>query len=111
MLIDDATEDDISLKLVNFTKKVSVDKARYQQEITKLEQTIQDLRAANESSLKSSVSSSSSDSVVLQETLDSVNGENDEVCDLFSFNALVDVNLISYSSGNKFSTCKRDCLI
>jgi hypothetical protein len=111
-LIDDATEDDISLKLVNFTKKVSADKARYQQEITNLEQTIQDLRTANESSSKSSSESSpSTDSVVLQETLDSVNGENDEVCDSFSFIALVDVNLIPYSSGNKFSTCKRDCLI
>ncbi|KAF9481560.1 hypothetical protein BDN70DRAFT_876224 [Pholiota conissans] len=79
VLIDDATEDDISSKLANFTKKVSAEKVRYQKEINSLEQAIKDLRAENELASKNSVSASSANSATLQETLDSVNGENDEL--------------------------------
>ncbi|KAF8894885.1 hypothetical protein CPB84DRAFT_1837197 [Gymnopilus junonius] len=47
ILIDDATEGEISSKLANFTKKVSADKAQYQREIKRLEQSLLDSRAEN----------------------------------------------------------------
>lgn len=85
VLIDDASEDDISSKLANFTKRASADKVRYQQDISKLEAIISEMRAENEALLAGNVSMSSNASGELHATLDSVNEENDEVRDSFNF--------------------------
>lgn len=108
MLIDDATEDDISLKLANFTKKVASEKARYQQDIGKLEQTIKDLRAENELALNSTVSSPPGHSEAMQETLEAVSMENDEVSGLLLQRQSINLTLMECSCASKFFTFKKD---
>ncbi|KAJ3492810.1 hypothetical protein NLJ89_g11159 [Agrocybe chaxingu] len=76
VLIDDASEGDIASRLANFMKKASADKARLQQEIVRLEDLVQKLRAENKrvqdqpSVILSNVHAS------LQETIDSLKAQN-----------------------------------
>ncbi|KDR75449.1 hypothetical protein GALMADRAFT_227098 [Galerina marginata CBS 339.88] len=79
ILIDDASEEDISSKLANFTKRVSADRSQYQQEISQLERNLLDSRAENDILLKKIFTDSTDTyqaSAGLQETVDVLNAEN-----------------------------------
>lgn len=54
VLIDDASEDDISSKLVNFTKRVAAEKVHHQQEIDRLGRAVADLQTHNKELLQKS---------------------------------------------------------
>ena len=88
VLIDDASENDISSKLASFTKRASADKARYQQDISRLEAIISDIRAENEVLLTGHVSMPSNALAELQATSNSVKEENEEVRDSSKRNLL-----------------------
>ncbi|CAA7259296.1 unnamed protein product [Cyclocybe aegerita] len=76
VLIDDASEGDIASRLANFMKKASVDKARLQQEIVRLEDLVQNLRAENKRVQDQPTANLSNVHASLQETIDSLKAQN-----------------------------------
>lgn len=86
MLIDDASEGDISSKLTNFMKRMAADKAKYKQELTLLEQALADSKGEKDDLVEQMSNQPTKPPDAIQETPDLLINANDSVSFALSFN-------------------------